>query len=67
LNSGVPYVSLHEITGLTVEPKNIIQLKAAIEKIIYSKDLYESYSKNAIKRAHLFSIDHMILNYMSHF
>ncbi len=67
IKSGVPYVSLHEITGLTVDPKNIIQLKQAIEKLIKNKNLYESYSLNAIKRAQLFSIDKMTWDYLSHF
>lgn len=65
LNSGVPFVSLNSITGLTVEPKNSILLKQAIEKIINDKDLYETYSKNSLERVKTFSREKMANSYLN--
>lgn len=55
LKSGVPFVSLDDYTGITVESKNRNALKKAIEKIISNKELYELYSFNALERVKLFS------------
>ena len=51
----MPFVSLNDFSGLTVDPMNSIALKQAIEKIIYNKQLYESFSSNALERVKLFS------------
>jgi len=63
LNSGVPFVSLDSISGLTVEPKNVNQLKNAIEKILDNQNLFETFSKNAIERSFLFTKSKMAENY----
>lgn len=55
LESGVPFVSLHDFSGITVQPKDAKDLKEAIEKIIQNKELYELYSSNALERVELFS------------
>lgn len=55
LKSGVPFVSLDSYSGITVEPKNSEGLRAAIEKIINSKEIYELYSLNALERVKVFS------------
>lgn len=59
LDSGVPFVSLNNFSGFTVDPKNRIALRQAIEKIIYNKQLYESFSSNALERVKLFSRSNM--------
>jgi glycosyltransferase involved in cell wall biosynthesis len=59
LESGVPFVSLNDYSGITVEPKNTEGLRDAIEKIIYNKELYELYSYNALERVKVFSREKM--------
>ena len=59
LKSGVPFVSLNNQTGFTVEPKNAIDLKIAIEKIISNKALYEELSSNALERVKVFTREKM--------
>jgi glycosyltransferase involved in cell wall biosynthesis len=55
LDSGVPFVSLHDFSGITVQPQDDKDLKEAIEKIIQNKELYELYSSNALERVEMFS------------
>lgn len=50
LPSGVPYVSLHGKTGLTVEPENSTQLAEAITLLCENKSLREEYGKSARER-----------------
>lgn len=59
LNSGVPWVSLHNETGLTIEPNNSQQLYEAMVKIIDMDDeSYSNYQKQALIRVGtLFSHD----------
>jgi rhamnosyl/mannosyltransferase len=64
LNSGVPFVSINEYSGLTVTPSNVQDLKSAILKISNNKDLYEKFSINAINRAKEFSIDKLASSYI---
>jgi rhamnosyl/mannosyltransferase len=59
LGSGVPFVSLNDYSGITVAPKSIEKLKAAIEKMISNKLLYELYSSNALERIKMFSREKM--------
>ena len=59
LKSGVPFVSLNDYSGITVEPKSTEELKAAIEKIMSDKSLYELYSLNALERVKMFSREKM--------
>jgi glycosyltransferase involved in cell wall biosynthesis len=65
LKSGVPYVSLNEITGLTVEPKNTEALKKAIERIIFDKRLFEEFSTNSLSRSLEFSRNKMAQSYFN--
>jgi len=64
LNSGVPYVSIHELTGLTVTPSSIDEFHNAISRIINDKVLYETFSMNCIKRSKEFSIEAMTNAYL---
>ena len=64
LPSGVPYVSIHGKTGITVQPKNYRQLAQAVELLCRNKNLREKLGENARKRD-LSEIDekHIIRNY----
>ena len=64
LASGVPFVSLNGVTGLTVEPRSTEKLRAAIQKLIGDRDLYEKFSRNAIARSKEFGRDQMTLSYL---
>lgn len=50
LPSGVPYVSIHGETGLTVPPSDEKALAEAINKLASDKELRESLGKNAAER-----------------
>lgn len=50
LNTGVPYVSLHDQTGLTVKPKCINELSNAINLLSDDVSKRNSFGENAIKR-----------------
>lgn len=61
LPSGVPFVSLHGKTGLTVEPRNSSQLADAINRILSDEDLAREFSINARERVlELFTVDRML-------
>jgi rhamnosyl/mannosyltransferase len=64
LKSGVPFVSLDSLTGFTVEPQNVSQLKNAILKLMNDPVLYMEYSKNSILRSKTFSRDTMSKKYL---
>jgi rhamnosyl/mannosyltransferase len=64
LESGVPFVSLNDYSGITVEPKDIEGLRHAIEKLINNKELYELYSLNALERVETFSREKMSKAYV---
>jgi glycosyltransferase involved in cell wall biosynthesis len=64
LRSGVPFVSLSEYSGITVEPKNSDALRVAIERIIQSEELYEFFSRNSLERVKLFSREKLSESYM---
>jgi glycosyltransferase involved in cell wall biosynthesis len=51
LDSGVPFVSQHGITGLTVEPKNTKVLAIAINTLLDNEDLRRSFGTAGRKRA----------------
>ena len=51
LDSGVPYVSLHEVTGFTVEPEDPIALAAAINRLLDDEPLRRSLGSAARQRA----------------
>lgn len=63
LESGVPYVSLHNVSGLTVEPGNSVELANAIYQIIDNKELYQKFSLGAIKRSKQFTRKQMADSY----
>lgn len=50
LPSGVPYVSIHGETGLTVPPSDEMALAEAISKLASDKELREKLGKNAAER-----------------
>ncbi|MDE5862196.1 MAG: glycosyltransferase [Ruminococcus sp.] len=50
LPSGVPYVSIHETTGITVKPYNSHELADAINILRKNKNLRERLGKNGQKR-----------------
>jgi rhamnosyl/mannosyltransferase len=60
LDSGVPYVSLHERTGLTVPPSDPNALAAAINRLLDNADLRRSLGQAARARAYQeFSLETM--------
>lgn len=65
LKSGVPFVSLHGESGLTVEPRNVAALAGAIKEILANKGVYEKFSQQALDRSLLFSNDVMVSSYSS--
>jgi rhamnosyl/mannosyltransferase len=64
LKSGVPYVSVNELTGLTVTPGSVIEFHNAISRIINDQILYEQFSINCIKRSKEFNIESMSKAYL---
>ena len=50
LGTGVNYVSIHNETGLTVEPKNSAELANAINKLLKDENLRNIFGENARKR-----------------
>ncbi|WP_312078146.1 glycosyltransferase [Chryseobacterium sp.] len=64
LKSGVPYVSLNDVTGYTIEPENHIQLKNAMQKLIANPEVYAEFSKNALERAKEFTNEKMVEKYL---
>jgi len=64
LDSGVPFVSLNDFSGITVAPKSSEDIRSAIARIIESKELYEKFSLNAIERSSLFTRKKMSESYL---
>lgn len=50
LGTGVNYISIHNETGLTVEPKNSEELANAINKLLRDDNLREIFAQNAKQR-----------------
>lgn len=55
LHSGVPFVSLNDVSGITVPPKDAIALRDAIMSILGNKERYQRFSENSYQRSLLFS------------
>lgn len=61
LESGVPFVSLDGITGITVPPSDPVELASAIQKLVDNPDLRQKYGKAAFSRVReKFSMDKML-------
>lgn len=61
LDSGVPYVSQHEVTGLTVPPADAEALAAAITTLLRSSDLRARYGAAGRRRVgETFSVSAMV-------
>jgi len=66
LDSGVPFVSLHEQTGLTVPPADSVQLAAAINRLLDNPDLRSTFGRAARLRAQQeFAVDVMAARTLS--
>lgn len=65
LNSGVPFVSLHNLTGYTVPPCDVSELEKAIITIFSSDEIYKTFSSNAKLRSLKFSNEKMAKSYLS--
>jgi glycosyltransferase involved in cell wall biosynthesis len=66
LDSGVPFVSLHDRTGLTVPPENPEALAAAINRLLDDDGLRQSLGRAATQRAHQeFSLETMTSRVMA--
>ena len=63
LPSGVPFVSLNGVTGITVPPSDPVTLAAAIKRLCDEPIFYENCSRNALQRAKLFTEENMIEKY----
>ncbi|MDR1997422.1 MAG: glycosyltransferase [Candidatus Margulisbacteria bacterium] len=61
LPGGVPYVSLHDKTGLTVPPKDIPAMASAIQKLVDDEKLRLKFGKAACKRVReCFTMEQML-------
>jgi glycosyltransferase involved in cell wall biosynthesis len=66
LDTGVPFVSLHEQTGLTVPPCDSDQLAAAINRLLDNPDLAAAFGRAASLRAKQeFAVDVMAARTLS--
>lgn len=59
LPTGVPEVSIHGVTGLTVPPKSSASLSRAISHLVQDSALRASFAMNARKRAETFTLQAM--------
>lgn len=58
---GVPELVVHEVTGLLVQPRDVVGLAAAIDRLIRDRDLASSLGQNAVaKVAQLMSAERMV-------
>jgi rhamnosyl/mannosyltransferase len=60
LPTGVPFVNLHEKTGLIVPPKNSKALAEAINKLLGSSNVRKEYESRALERAQQFRAELMV-------
>ncbi len=64
LPTGVPFVSQHNQTGLTVPPEDAEQLASSINMLIERKEMRRRFSKNARKRARKFTVEKMVESHL---
>lgn len=64
LKSGVPFVSLDKVTGLTVRPADSSDLRNAIIEMISDPLNYTKFSKNALDRSKEFTNEKMVEKYL---
>ena len=65
LSTGVPFVSLDGITGLTVRPSDPDSLADAIQKLADNDELRKNFGKNAFDRVNnVFSQEKMLDNFL---
>lgn len=64
LPTGVPFVSLNGVTGITVPVKDERAIATAINKIFNDPSLYNFFSINALNRVKEFSEDRMVSAYI---
>ncbi|QZT36390.1 glycosyltransferase [Halosquirtibacter xylanolyticus] len=62
LPTGVPFVSLDKITGITVEPNNVDELSKAIDKLSFDIDYRIKLGNNACERVKTVFSDHIVLD-----
>jgi rhamnosyl/mannosyltransferase len=66
LDSGVPHVSVHGETGLTVQPADPQALAAAINRLLDDSDLRQLFGQAGVRKAKReFSLDTMLQNTLS--
>ena len=63
VESGVPFVSVDGVTGLTVRPASSEELAVALTKLLRDDDFYTACSRNALQRAELFTEQAMVSAY----
>jgi glycosyltransferase involved in cell wall biosynthesis len=60
LESGVPFVSLDTVTGMTVPPADVSSLRQSIQRLLRDDTLHQQFTQAARERVeHLFSIEKM--------
>lgn len=65
LQSGVPFVSIDGLTGLTVAPKSSLALQEAIVTLMNDPNLYNRFSINALERVQSFTRKKLAQSYLS--
>jgi glycosyltransferase involved in cell wall biosynthesis len=60
LESGVPFVSLDTVTGMTVPPADVSSLRQSIQRLLRDDTLHQQFAQAARERVeHLFSLEKM--------
>lgn len=65
LPTGVPFVSPHEQTGLTVPPRDSRELANSINTLIEDSEMRNRFAQNARQRARKFTVENMVNNYLN--
>lgn len=68
LHTGVNFISINEVTGITIQPLNVEELTNAINLLIFNDDLRLKYGVNARKRIEeVFNLEKVENNYLDFF